>query len=222
MNNISFKAHININYTKLSKSFADDKFFNTHESRIKLQQVLEKVEGLSKLKQDSFAEIEPRVDNNILNLICKVWDSTKSVWHLIEERGARKIANDEEFGTRFVNNIKKNIKNVDKAAKNTIKIEEFIRKSETLENKDFIERLYREMLTELNKGNDPTKRILTILKKIQKEYPNEKNVISIKNIHSQKCSRNYPHFILNNSQGEKKILLKSLLKRPEDNANKLF
>ena len=220
MDNVSFKANIKTNRFKIKESLLFDKYFDKH-TKADLKRVIKQVDSLSGMKEKSSVVINPRLDNNQLNLITTVKDKSSSVSTVIQERSARKIATDENFAARFVSNIKQAIVNTEITRKELKQIKKHINQSKTLENKDFIENLPNHYMTSLKKGNNPTKRILSVLKEIEKNYPNEKNILSIKNERTKpnqgKSSKVLSYFVVTNSKGEHKISMHSLLKDPAQN-----
>ncbi len=219
-NNISFKANIQTNKFKIKENLLFDKYFDK-QTKAELKKVIKQVDSLSVMKQKSSVVINPRLDNNQLNLITTVKDKSGKISSVIPERSARKIATDENFATRFVSNIKQAIVNTEITRKEVKQIKKHINKSKNLENKDFIENLPNHFIDSLKKGNNPTKRILSVLKDIEKNYPNEKNILSIKNERTKpntgKSSKVLSYFIVSNSKGEHKIAMHSLLKDPVQN-----
>ena len=219
-NNISFKANIQTNKIKIKESLLFDKYFNKQTNK-NLKEVIKQVDGLSTMKQKSTVIINPRLDNNQLNLITTVQDKSGEINTVITERSARKIATDKNFATRFVSNIKQAIINTEITRKELKQIKKHINKSKTLENKDFIENLPDHFIDSLKKGNNPTNRIISVLNDIEKNYPNDKNILSIKNERTKpnpgKSSKVLSYFIVSNSKGEHKIAMHSLLKDPVQN-----
>lgn len=219
-NNISFKANIQTNKIKIKESLLFDKYFNKQTNK-NLKEVIKQVDELSTMKQKSTVIINPRLDNNQLNLITTVQDKSGGINTVITERSARKIATDKNFATRFVSNIKQAIINTEITRKELKQIKKHINKSKTLENKDFIENLPDHFIDSLKKGNNPTNRIISVLNDIEKNYPNDKNILSIKNERTKpnpgKSSKVLSYFIVSNSKGEHKIAMHSLLKDPVQN-----
>ena len=88
-------------------------------------------------------------------------------------------------------------------------------------DKDFIAKLPNFMLESLKKGNNPTQRILSILKQIEKEFPEQKSNISIKNIKTparlNKQSRINSFFYVENTTEQKRLPMSLLLKDPAAN-----
>lgn len=220
-NSVSFKARINIDRMKLKEGFIFDRQFSNRAYKQDLKKTIKQVEELAKMKEKSVVDITPRLDNNQLNLITRVHSKDNTISTIINERSARKMTSDENFAQRFVRNVANTIKNVDIASKGLKEIRKTIKGSKTLEDSGFAAALPYYMINSLNSGNNPTKRIISVLKKIEKEYPKEKNIISIKNEHhyNDKTRRSYTssYFVLANSKGEKKIPMSSLLKDPSQN-----
>ncbi len=212
MGDVSFKANINTNYFKVREGTFLDSYF-TKDDRKLLKQTIKKVEDLRTLKEKSTVTINPRLDSNQLNLIATVTDKTGEISTVIPERSARRMVDNENFANRFVTNIKQAIINVDKTRKNIKLIDKTIRNSKTLENNNFIEKLPFYMLENLKKNNNPTKRILSVLNNIDKKYPDEINKISIQTRRNKNNSKT-TYFVLENSLGEKKVLVQSLFKDP--------
>ena len=217
MDNVSFKARINTNKYNIREGMIFDRFFADKTNKNVLKQTLRQVKNLSNLKEESTVTINPRLDSNQLNLITTVTDKTGKISTDIPERSARRMVENENFAHRFVDNIKQAIVNVEKVRKNIKLIDKTIKKSKTLQNDNFIERLPLYMIDNLNKNNNPTKRIVSVLKKIDKQYPNERNKISIQTRRNPKNHSKTTYFVLENSRGEKKIMIQNLLKDPMDN-----
>lgn len=217
MDNVSFKARINTNKYNIREGMIFDRFFADKTNKNALKQTLRQVKNLSNLKEESTVTINPRLDSNQLNLITTVTDKTGKISTDIPERSARRMVENENFARRFVNNIKQAIVNVEKVRKNIKLIDKTIKKSKTLQNDNFMERLPLYMIDNLNKNNNPTKRIVSVLKKIDKQYPNEINKISIQTRRNPKNHSKTTYFVLENSRGEKKIIIQNLLKDPMDN-----
>lgn len=217
MDNVSFKAHINTNKYNIREGMIFDRFFADKTNKNALKQTLRQVKNLSNLKEESTVTINPRLDSNQLNLITTVTDKTGKISTDIPERSARRMVENENFARRFVDNIKQAIVNVEKVRKNIKLIDKTIKKSKTLQNDNFMERLPLYMIDNLNKNNNPTKRIVSVLKKIDKQYPNEINKISIQTRRNPKNHSKTTYFVLENSRGEKKIMIQNLLKDPMDN-----
>lgn len=219
-NNISFKANIQTNKFRIKENLIFDKYFDK-QTKANFKKVIKQVDSLSTMKQKSSVNINPRLDNNQLNLITTVKDKSGEISTIIPERSARKIATDENFAARFVSNIKQAIVNTEITRKELKQIKKHINKSKTLENKGFIENLPNHFMNTLKKGNNPTQRIISVLQDIEKNYPNEKNILSIKNERTKpnqgKSSKVLSYFIVTNSQGEHKIAMHSLLKDPVQN-----
>lgn len=221
MDNISFKANIGINASRIQACSLSDKFFADPANRSKLDEVVQKVASLALMEEKSSVRITPRLDNNILNLICKVKDDSSIVETTIKERSARRITQDSSFFERFIQNIIKAIKNVDKTKNCVLEIQEFVKNSKTLKDNKFLCNLPENVLNSFNKDVDPTKRILSILRRIEIEYPNETNYISIKNIShfggAYKQSRVNTYFCINNGVINKRIPISQIMKDPIDN-----
>lgn len=217
MDNVSFKARINTNKYNIREGMIFDRFFADKTNKNVLKQTLRQVKNLSNLKEESTVTINPRLDSNQLNLITTVTDKTGKISTDIPERSARRMVENENFAHRFVDNIKQAIVNVEKVRKNIKLIDKTIKKSKTLQNDNFMERLPLYMIDNLNKNNNPTKRIVSVLKKIDKQYPNEINKISIQTRRNPKNHSKTTYFVLENSRGEKKIMIQNLLKDPMQN-----
>ena len=221
MNNISFKANINTNLAKIQTARMSDKFFKEKINGQNLDAVIQKVASLATMKENSLVRITPRLDNNVLNLICKVRDENSIVETTIKERSARRVVQDSNFSERFVQNIAKAIENVDKTKNCVLEVNDFIKKSKTLKDEKFVCELPYYILKSFNNGTNPTKRLLFILKQIEIEYPNEINKISIKNFTNKyeryKQTRVYTYFCLSNGQIDKKIPINYIMKDPVEN-----
>ena len=113
MNEISFKANVSTNLAKIQTELVFDKFFAQQVNRQNLDKVIQKVASLADMKENSSVQITPRLDNNMLNLICDVKDEFSIVETTIKERSARKLVQDSNFAGRFVQNIAKAIRNVE-------------------------------------------------------------------------------------------------------------
>ena len=138
MNNVSFKANIGINTSRIQACSLSDKFFANPANRSKLDEVVQKVASLALMEEKSSVRITPRLDNNILNLICKVKDDSSIVETTVKERSARRITQDSSFSERFIQNIIKAIKNVDKTKNCVLEIQEFVKNSKTLKDDKFL------------------------------------------------------------------------------------
>lgn len=221
MNKISFKANINTNLKNIQTARMSDKFFIEKVNGQNLDTVIQKVASLASMKENSKVFIRPRLDNNILNLICTVRDENSIVSTTINERSARRLAQDSNFSERFVQNIAKAIENVDKTKNCVLEINDFIKKSKTIKDEKFMCELPYYILKSFNNGINPTKRMLSILKQIEIEYPNEINNISIKNFTNKyeryKQSRVSTYFCISNGQIDKKIPINYIMKDPVEN-----
>ena len=221
MEGISFKANINTNLKHIQTARLSDKFFLEKVNGQNLDAVIHKVASLASMKENSCVYITPRLDNNILNLICKVRDEKSIIETTIKERSARRFANDSNFSERFIQNIAKAIENVDKTKNCVLEIKDFIKKSKTIKDEKFMCELPYYILKSFNNGINPTKRLLSILKQIEIEYPNEINNISIKNFHNKyeryKQSRICTYFCISNGQIDKKIPINYIMKDPIEN-----
>lgn len=221
MNKISFKANINTNLKNIQTARMSDKFFIEKYNGQNLDTVIQKVASLTSMKENSKVFIRPRLDNNILNLICTVQDENSIVSTTINERSARRLVQDSNFSERFVQNIAKAIENVDKTKNCVLEINDFIKKSKTIKDEKFMCELPYYILKSFNNGINPTKRLLSILKQIEIEYPNEINNISIKNFTNKyeryKQSRVYTYFCISNGQIDKKIPINYIMKDPIEN-----
>ena len=221
MNKISYKANINTNLKNIQTARMSDKFFIEKYNGQNLDTVIQKVASLASMKENSKVFIRPRLDNNILNLICTVHDENSIVETTIKERSARRLAQNSNFSERFVENIAKAIENVDKTKNCVLEINDFIKKSKTIKDEKFMCELPYYILKSFNNGINPTKRLLSILKQIEIEYPNEINNISIKNFANKyeryKQSRIYTYFCISNGQIDKKIPINYIMKDPVEN-----
>ena len=221
MNQISFKANINTNLTKIQTVRLSDKFFREEVNGQKLDTVIQRVASLASMKENSNVHINPRLNNNILNLICTVSDENSIVQHTIKERSARKLVQDPNFSERFVQKIAKAIRNVDKTRNSVLQIIDFIQKSQTLKSEQFICKLPSNILNSFNNDIDPTMRILSILKQIETDFSNEINHISIENIRSKgefyKASKVNTYFCIRNGQINKKVPINYIMKDPIEN-----
>ena len=221
MNKISFKANINTNLKNIQAARMSDKFFIEKVNGQNLDTVIQKVASLASMKENSKVFIRPRIDNNILNLICTVRDENSIVSTTINERSARRLAQDSNFSERFVQNIAKAIENVDKTKNCVLEVNDFIKKSKTIKDEKFMSELPYYILKSFNNGINPTKRLLSILKQIEIEYPNEINTISIKNFTNKhehyKQSRIYTYFCISNGQIDKRIPINYIMKDPVEN-----
>lgn len=214
MDRITFKANININYLKLNEGFAKDKrFIQNSVNRANIYRVLNQIKSFTQMKEDSLVDIQPRIDNNILNLICTVEDKTREVRSVILERSARKIAEEPEFAQRFVSNIKSAIQNVEVVKKDLSRIRQFISNSKTIDETNLTRNLSGYMLEHLQKNNNPTDRIISILKGIEEQFSNEQNIVSlIRNPLVNNSGKHCTYFSLKNAHGEKTIPIALFLK----------
>ena len=221
MNKISFKANINTNLKNIQTARIADKFFIEKVNGQKLDTVIQRVASLATMKENSIVSITPRLDNNILNLICKVRDENSIVETTINERSARRLVQDSNFSERFVQNVAKAIENVDKTKNCVLEINDYIKKSKTIKDEKFMCELPYYILKSFKNGTNPTKRLLSILKQIEIEYPNEINKISIKNFTNKyeryKQSRVNTYFCISNGQIDKKIPINYIMKDPVEN-----
>ena len=221
MDKISFKANIHINPAQIQTASRSDKFFIEKANGQNLDTVIQKVASLATMQENSHVRITPRLDNNMLNLICKVSDEYSIIETTIKERSARRLAQDSNFSERFVQNIAKTIENVDKTKNCVLEVNDFIKKSKTIKDEKFMSELPYYILKSFNNDVDPTKRLLSILKQIEMEYPNEINNISIKNFSNKyeryKQSRIYTYFCISNGQIDKKIPINYIMKDPIEN-----
>ncbi len=222
VNNTSFGANVNINYNRLQGDLLFDKFFNLRDKQ-DLVEILGKVEKFSKMKEKSSVNIVSRLDNNQLNLVTTVEDKSGSIKTIINERSARKMVYDNDFTCRFLSNIKQAIVNVEVVRKELKKINSVFKGSESLVDNGFTKELPYYMLDNLKKGNNPTKRIIKILKRIEKENPKQENIISIKKVKKEskvgKSSKVQSYFAIKNKKGEKMVPLQYLMK---DSIDSLF
>ena len=221
MNNISFKANVNTNLAKIQAARMSDKFFVEKVNGQNLDAVIHKVASLASMKENSRVRINPRLDNNMLNLICTVGDDKSIIETTVNERSARRLAKDSNFSERFVQNIAKAIRNVDRTKNCVLEINDFIKESKTIKDERFISELPFYILRAFNNDTNPTKRLLSILKRIEMEYPNEVNSISIKNIGNRggayKQSRVNTYFCIRNDQIDKRIPINYIMKDPIEN-----
>lgn len=220
-NNISFKARVFMNTAEIKKDCQSDKFFQNAQYSKNLDEVMSQVDSLSLMKENSVVRISPRLDNNKLNLICRVSDDLSMVETVVKERSARNIAKESSFAERFVRNIANAIKNVDKTKESVLEVNDFINNSKTLQDDGFMSNLPKNILHSFENNVNPTKRIISVLERIEKEYPNEVNSISIKNIKNNfeigKQSRINTYFCIQNSKIDKKTPMHLIMKDPMDN-----
>ncbi len=221
MSSISFKASIKIDHQKLQEYLRSDRHFASEENRIKITKVIREIENFSKMKEPSIVKLTPRLDSNQLNIISTVEDASGNIKTTISERSGRRLCDNDDFARRFVSNIQTGIKNVQIAKQEIEKIKDYISQSKSIEDKDFIAKLPSFMLESLKKGNNPTQRILSILKQIEKEFPEQKSNISIKNIKTparlNKQSRINSFFYVENTTEQKRLPMSLLLKDPAAN-----
>ena len=111
--------------------------------------------------------------------------------------------------------------NVDKTKNCVLEVNDFIKKSKTIKDEKFMSELPYYILKSFDNGINPTKRLLSILKQIEIEFPNEINNISIKNFANKyeryKQSRVYTYFCISNGQIDKKIPINYIMKDPVEN-----
>ncbi len=220
MDQISFNARINIDYGKVRDGLLFDNYFDKQDKK-QIKFVLKRVRNLADLKEPSVVSINPRLDNNQLNFITSVEDKTGKIKTVISERSARKMAVDDNFANRFVSNIRQAIVNTEITRKELKKIKALFKNSKTLQNDGFLSELPYFMLLHLNKGHNPADRIIYVLNEIQKNYPKEKSVVSIKKIRKAsktgQTSKVMSYFTVKNSDGEKVLPIQYLLKDPIQN-----
>lgn len=217
MDRISFKANIIINKPLLKQAYQSDKFFAKEANIKSLEKVLARVSELKNLPENSTVTITPRLDNNILNLICKVTDESSTVTTTIKERGARNIVSDKNFAERFIQSISNSIRNVDKTRKGIGFVRECINSCDTIKDVGFLNVLPDYILKNFENGINPISRINSILKRIQNEYPNMENQILIKNIKNAQMKRIKTCFLLRNKEVDRQIPINTLMKDPIDN-----
>ena len=220
MQNISFKANIKIDYQKLNEGLVFDSYF-FGENKKNIKRIIKQVEALSEMKQKSSVSITPRLDHNQLNLITRVEDKKGIVQHVVTERSARKMVDDNGFAVRFISNIKQAIINVDITRKELKKIKKAMKDLHSIQDDGFMPNLPTYFLDSLNKCNNPTKRIISLLKKIDKTNPNEIKSVSIKTI---KKRSEYPHtskvmsyFCVKTGESERFLQIQHLMKDPSQN-----
>lgn len=221
MKSLSFKARIYMDTPGIKKACQSDKFFGNDEYVKNLDEVMTRVDSLGEMKENSVVRISPRLDNNKLNLICRVSDDFSMVETVVNERSARNIAKEPSFADRFVQSIANAIKNVDRTKESVLEVNEFVNKSNTLKDAGFMDKLPENILNSFKNNVNPTKRIISVLERVEKEYPNDVNSISIKNIKNRagiwKQSRINTYFCISNSQVDKKIPIHFIMKDPVDN-----
>ncbi len=221
MDKITFKANISMNIAQIKSASNSDKYFALRGNQKKLEDILARVQSLSKLREDSGVNIIPRVHSSQLNLLCTVSDVSNTVCTPISERYARKITGDEAFGNRFINSIITAIKNVEKTRQSFLEIKECLSGLNNIADDGFLANLPRHILNSFNKNTNPTERIISILKRISREYPEEISHIKIKNIKAEnevpKQSRIYSYFCVKNRFGEKRVPIHIIMKDAIDN-----
>ena len=221
MDNVSFKAKIRMDIPKIKQASEFDKFFLDKNHSMNFDSVLSRVESLTSMKENSLVNVTPRLDKNRLNLICRVSDDLSMVETVIKERSARKITGEQTFAERFIGNISKAIINVDKTKKSVLEVGEYVKNSKTLKDDGFLKSLPRNVLKSFDDNVNPTKRIISVLERIEKEYPSEVNSISIKNLKNNfeigKQSRINTYFCVQNSKIDKKTPIHLIMKDPTDN-----
>ena len=220
MQNISFKANIKIDYQKLNEGLAFDSYF-FGENKKNIKRIIKQVEALSEMKQKSSVSITPRLDHNQLNLITRVEDKKGIVQHVVTERSARKMVDDNDFARRFISNIKQAIINVDITRKELKKIKKSMNRLKSIKDEGFILNLPTYFLASLNKGNNPTQRIIELLEKIDKTNPDELKSVSIKTMKKRSeflhTSKVMSYFCVKTKSGEKLLQIQHLMKDPSDN-----
>ena len=132
------------------------------------------------------------------------------------------MSSNESFANKFFMNIKQSIKNVQLAKEETDTLNKFISSSKKLVDNNFSHKIPKHIFDSLQKGYNPTKRIMYILKKIEEEFPVEKIIISIKTERKKpkeifKTGKCITYFCLNNSLGDRRIVIHNLLKDPVSN-----
>ena len=120
------------------------------------------------MKENSVVRISPRLDNNKLNLICRVSDDLSMVETVVNESSARNIAKERNFADRIVQSIANAIKNVDKTKESVLEVNKFINKSSTLKDAGFMDKLPENVLNSFKKNVNPTKRIISVLERVEK------------------------------------------------------
>ena len=129
---------------------------------------MSQVDSLSLMKENSVVRISPRLDNNKLNLICRVSDDLSMVETVVNESSARNIAKERNFADRIVQSIANAIKNVDKTKESVLEVNKFINKSSTLKDAGFMDKLPENVLNSFKKNVNPTKRIISVLERVEK------------------------------------------------------
>lgn len=90
MDKITFKANIFMNIAQIKSASNSDKYFALRDNQKKLEDILARVQSLSKMREDSGVNIIPRVHSSQLNLLCMVSDVSNTVCASISERNAKK------------------------------------------------------------------------------------------------------------------------------------
>lgn len=228
---VNFKATIIYNRKLIMQNLKKDKKLTQIDYSI-ISDLLDNVDSFSKLKENSVVEISPRINSGQVNLISKVYDANKKIFDIVSERSVRKLINNLDFRNKYLQSISSLIKNIeqtkngiDEIAKTVINsnnIKGVIIKSKkeslTLENihKCFEDFSFRQLhIDSLNKGYNPTDKIIKLINNIDKKS-HEKDIYI--GIVKKKEKKSMAYFkvetIHQNNAEQKEVLLSELFKIP--------
>lgn len=195
--NPSFNATINIDRAAIVSALAKDKKLTPKDHGVILN-LMDRIEQLSSMKEDSIVKIIPRVDKGQVNLIARIFDKSEKIYTLVNERSSRLLAKDENFRDRYLNNTERLVKTVDVIRNEIDKIARTILTSKNIkgvisgqgkfntEPEKILEMLERYEIKSnferaLDKGYNPSKKINSLLKRLDKRYKGKDVYIGIGN-----------------------------------------
>ena len=198
INNINFKATINIDRKDINQKLSKDKKMG-RENISAINKMLDTVDSFSKMSEDSIVTIQPLQNDktNVYRLLCRVSDKDNLITRTINERDARKLSSDEDFANKYVKNIHQAISDVEIEGEAIKQIKETIVNSKTIkgiapydekklrpmskeETADyFINRIKYSFDDKFLQNINPTERVISILKKVDESKPEANKYISV-------------------------------------------
>lgn len=186
--NISFEARIIYNRSKIMDCLAKDKKLTCRDYSV-VSDLLDKIDTFKRMKEDSIVEIFPRVDSGQINLVGLVHDSSGKMKDVVNIKSVRKLVEEESFRTRYLNSIQTLIVNIEKTRVGIDKIVQAMLKTKninrvligskampiTKRNAAICFEQYgfmQSFMACLEEGYNPTKRIVRLIKAIDKTPEN--------------------------------------------------
>lgn len=230
-NKESFKASVRYDKKLVVETLLKDTRIKNRDFS-PLSNLLERIDSLSKMKEDSIVEILPFDRNGQATLVCNIYDKNKKIQSVVEPRSAIKLLEDADYREKYFKQARLKIKSVFNSEKQIEKLAESILELKNI--KGFMENKTPKILNKENlknylvkppfsshlmksneEGFNPLKQILSFFKSLNKNSKGQELFFEISSYRTPKgYTQSFMKFFSN--KNEVRIPLDKLFEKPPE------